>query len=200
MEPLPPLTRPAESMTGLNQLQKSLILGAVMSSKVTWKQLSFLPSDIALAEFRKCWSWRFSSDISIVMASTLGDLFCNDGTGAVFWLNTGTAEFDKVADSRDEFIERLRNDVDVENWFMPHLIRDLMDAGKLLKEDYCYSYVIFPVFKEGKYELDNINPVPAREHFGVSGDLHRQIKDLPNGAHVEIAVTPEAQTPRPRRQ
>jgi energy-coupling factor transporter ATP-binding protein EcfA2 len=36
----------------------------------------------------------------------------------------------------------------------------------------------------------NIRLVSALEHFSLSGDLHRQIAHLPDGAKVRIAVGP----------
>jgi hypothetical protein len=68
---------------------------------------------------------------------------------------------------------------------LPSLIQDLLNAGKRLKPGYCYTYVALPIFKEGKYEVSNLNPAPAGEHFGLTGALHRKISDLPDGAQVQ---------------
>lgn len=141
-----------------------------------------------MAELTDAWSWLLPDTFEPVTASTLGDVFFQQGTDAVFWLNTGTAEITQVAGSRSEFFELMKTEKTTE-WFMPHLIQDLMDAGKLLRSDYCYTYVALPIFKEGKYKVSNLNPVPAREHFGVTGTLHRQIKDLPDGSKIQVNWT-----------
>ena len=151
---------------------------------VTWKHLSFLPSDEAIAALRKSWAWMLPTPFELVMASALGDVFFQQGTSDVYWLNTGTAEISHVATSRDEFQDLLRTEK-TDEWFMPHLIKQLMDAGKVLKPDYCYTYVALPIFTEGKYEVANLNPVPSKEHFGLTGDIHRQIEDPPDGAKVK---------------
>lgn len=153
--------------------------------KITWKDLSFLPSDEALAALYEAWSWFLPQPFQPVMASTLGDIFFQQGSEAVFWLNTGTAEITQVAESRTHFMELLKGEEYV-SWFMPNLIEQLKDAGKNLEPDYCYTYVILPIFKEGKYEISNLNPVPAKEHFGITGTIHQQIKDLPDGTHVKV--------------
>lgn len=121
------------------------------------------------------------------MASTLGDVFFQQGGEAVFWLNTGTAEISQVAKARDEFLELLKTEK-ADEWFMPGLIEKLMAAGKILKPDYCYTYVTLPIFKEGKYEVTNLNPAPAKEHFSATGRLHQQIKDMPDSAKVKIKI------------
>jgi len=52
----------------------------------------------------------------------------------------------------------------------------------------CYTFVTLPIFREGKYEVDNLNPAPAREHYGLTGSIHKQLRDLPNSAQVQIKV------------
>jgi hypothetical protein len=157
--------------------------------KVTWKDLSFLPSDAALAALYDSWSWLLPSGIRPVIVSTLGDVFFQTEGPEVFLLNTGSGEVEKVAASRDEFMDLLKTDK-ATDWFMPHLIEQLITAGKVLKPDQCYTYVTLPIFKEGKYDVANLNPVPAREHFALTGQIHKEVKDLPDGASVKIEIVP----------
>jgi hypothetical protein len=93
-----------------------------------------------------------------------------------------------VAEFRSEFLELLRTEK-ADEWFMPHLIEQLKMAGKTLKPDGCYTYVALPIFSEGKYEVSNLNPVPAAEHFGLTGETHRQIRHLPDGSKVRLQCT-----------
>ncbi len=156
--------------------------------KVTWNDLSFLPSDEALAELNRAWKWLLPKVFKPVMASTLGDIFFQQDGDAIFWLNTGTAEITQIAGSRAEFLELLKTEK-ADEWFMPELIQELKAAGKILKPDYCYTYVTLPIFKEGKYEVANLNPVPAKEHFGVTGTIHQQTKNMLDGAKAKIEIT-----------
>jgi hypothetical protein len=153
--------------------------------KITWNDLTFLPSDAALAELRAAWAWRLPEIFEPVMGSTLGDVFFQQSGPEIYWLNTGTAEITRVAASREEFLELLKTER-ADEWFMPHLIEALKTAGKELRADQCYTYATLPVFQEGKYEVWNLNPVPAAEHFRITGDVHRQLRDLPDGAQVRI--------------
>ncbi|MGD9588287.1 MAG: T6SS immunity protein Tdi1 domain-containing protein [Pyrinomonadaceae bacterium] len=156
--------------------------------KITWKDLYFLPSDDALSALRKAWDWLLPQPFDPVMASTLGDVFFQQGGSDVYWLNTGTAEITQVATSRAEFMELLRTKK-ADEWFMPNLVEQLKVAGKFLGPDGCYTYVSLPIFSEGKYEVANLNPVPAVEHFSITGDIHRQIRHLPDGSKVRIKCT-----------
>jgi len=152
---------------------------------VTWNDFSFLPSAEALSALQKAWAWLLPPRFEPVLASTLGDVFFQQGGADVFWLNTGTAEITRVASSRLEFMELLGTEK-ADEWFMPRLIEELQAAGKFLQPDGCYTYVALPIFREGKYEVANLNPVPAAEHFYVSGEVHRQIRELPNGSKVRF--------------
>ena len=60
-------------------------------------------------------------------------------------------------------------------------------AGKIPEPGECYTYVTLPVFAEGKYEVDNLNPVPAGEHFSVTGHILHEIHELPDDAKVKLA-------------
>ena len=85
-------------------------------------------------------------------------------------MNTGTAELTRVADSVDDFHEQLGSEL-AEDWFLPALVELLHAAGKVPEDGECYTYVTLPVFHDGRYEVDNLNPVPAGEHFSVTGHI-----------------------------
>src|SRR5262249_18073796 len=97
----------------------------------------------------------------------------------------GTAELTKVAERREEFVKLLGTDI-MMDWFLPPLIEELREAGKVLGEGQCYSFVALPIFKEGKYSVENLFQVDAREHYGLTGSVHKQIRDLPDGSKVRI--------------
>jgi hypothetical protein len=41
------------------------------------------------------------------------------------------------------------------------------------------------VFAEGEYVVDNLNLVPAGEHFAITGHIHHEIAELPDDAKVK---------------
>lgn len=150
---------------------------------VGWSSLTFEPTDDAIEQLAEAWAWRIKDPFRPVLFSTLGDMFFARDDGAVWWLNTGTAELTRVADSIEHFQEQLATDI-ADEWFLPALIEKLQAAGKMREAGECYTYVTLPIFSEGKYEVDNLNPVSAAEHFELTGHIHRQIAELPDGAKV----------------
>lgn len=46
-----------------------------------------------------------------------------------------------------------------------------------------------PVFAEGEFSVENLNPVPAKEHFELTGSVLQQLQDVPDGTNVKIDIT-----------
>jgi hypothetical protein len=114
-------------------------------------------------------------------------MFFEAAEGGIWWLNAGTAEVSRVADSTKQFQSLLGTEV-ASDWFMPDLVERLHAAGKVPGPGQCFTYVTLPIFEEGSYDVSNLNPVDAGEHFAMTGHLHREIRQLPDGAKIKISV------------
>lgn len=152
-----------------------------------WKALTMHPSVEAIDELRAAWSWLLPEDYQPVVFSALGDLFYETASGEIWWLNTGTAEVSKLADRLSEFQGLLATEM-ADDWFLPALIEELIRAGKTLAPGRCYTFAILPIFREGTYTVENLNPVDAKEHFGLTGHMHKEISNLPDGTTVKIKI------------
>lgn len=156
---------------------------------IGWSSLTFTPTDESVQQLAASWGWLLREPFVPVLFSILGDVFFQPDSGGIWWLNTGTAELKRVADSVPQFRELLGTEV-VHEWFMPSLVEQLHAAGKVPAPGECYSYVTLPIFVEGKYDVENLNPVPAHEHFSLTGHVLREIQSLPSGAKVKLDVVP----------
>ena len=157
-------------------------------SRVGWADLTITPDDETLRAFQNAWSWLLEGVGTPVLFSVWGDVFL-DRDGAIFWLNTGIGEISEVASDLDNFRAQLGGNR-VDEWFLPDLVGQAHQAGLNPTNGQCFTYLTYPIFAEGKYEVANIRVVPAREHFSLSGDLHEQIARLPDGGKVRITVGP----------
>ncbi len=115
-------------------------------------------------------------------------MFFELSAGTVWWLSTATGALEQVASSREEFRERLGTDA-ANEWFLPGLIDALIAQGKALEEDQCYTFAIFPIFSEGSFSAENMHPASSASHFTASGDIHQSIRQLPDGAQVQLRIT-----------
>ncbi len=154
----------------------------------TWSQITIQPSDGAVHALRENWRWLLGDAWTPILFSAVGDVFLEVTAGTVWWLSTATGAFEQVAESREQFSELLGGE-SADEWFLPGLVEVLRSQGKVLAEDQCYTYVVLPIFKEGSFSAENMHPVPAAEHFALSGHMHQSIHNLPDGAQVRVIIS-----------
>jgi hypothetical protein len=152
---------------------------------ISGADLTFTPNQDAIERLAEAWAWLLKEPFRPVLFSVVGDMFFEPDSGGIWWLNMGTAEITRVADSVEHFHEQLRTEL-ADEWLMPALVEELHAAGKIPEPGECYTYVTLPVFAEGKYEVDNLNPVPAGEHFSVTGHILHEIDELPDDGKVPL--------------
>ncbi|MGA7437979.1 MAG: T6SS immunity protein Tdi1 domain-containing protein [Luteibacter sp.] len=155
---------------------------------LTWKELTCTPDKEAIDALAASWSWCIGDTFTPLLFTALGDMFYETDEGSVFWLNTGTGEVERVADNVEAFNQLLREEI-ADEWLLPPLVEALIEAGKVCADGECYTYVTLPVFAEGEYTVENFNPVPAREHFEITGSVLHELQDVPDGTNVNIDIT-----------
>lgn len=63
------------------------------------------------------------------------------------------------------------------------LFADLRAAGMELGPDQVFSWQVPPALG-GELTVENVGIVSPRVHFSLSGQLHRQVADMPEGARI----------------
>lgn len=154
--------------------------------QATWKQLTIVPSPEALHQLREHWSWLVADTFQPFMASASGDVFLEAPDLSIHWLDTGQGKIELIANCQEEFLSKLRSDNGVE-WLLSPVIDELLAAGVSLEPDQCFAYKVLPILG-GTYTPNNMVPMKASEWYGFSGHVHRQIKNLPDGAKVQFSV------------
>jgi hypothetical protein len=149
--------------------------------------LTFQPSAAALAALRRHWGWQLGQSWTPLLFSVLGDVFVELSAGTVWWLSTATGALEQVADTRADFAAALAGER-ADEWFLPGLVDVLWAQGKVLADDQCYTFAVFPVFAEGSFSAENLHPQQAAVHFRLSGQLHERIRHLPDGTAVPAVL------------
>lgn len=150
-------------------------------------QITINPTAEAVAELRESWSWLLGVDWRPMLFSAVGDVFLQLPSGTVWWLSTATGSLEQIAESEADFVAKLSGE-QVDEWFLPGLVESLRSSGKHLLPGQCYSYTTLPVFAEGSFSVENMFQIDATEHFGVTGQIMKQIRALPDGTKVSIKV------------
>lgn len=159
--------------------------------RITWQELSVDLTMQSGDELLSEWRWMVPDSMTLHMVSSVGDAFLRDVEGGVFWLDTGTAELHRIAESEEQF-DFLRQQRDyADQWFVPQLVGDLMAQGHSLALGQCFSYKVPPTLG-GEFQPTNFEPCDLAVHFSLLGQLQRQAKGLPAGTSVSSVTADEA--------
>ena len=158
-----------------------------MSSKLSEKDLSIDFSHIDINRLMDSWYWLIGKDKTPILMTSIGDLFFSDEEGKFYWLDVGGGTFEKVAESISEFNKKLRDNHQIDEWFLLGLVERIKASGLKFKEGELFSYKKLPILG-GEYEPHNFESKNIEVHFDLSGQIHKQIKDLPDGTKVEIVI------------
>jgi hypothetical protein len=130
------------------------------------------------------WTWLIGTDKKPILVSAIGDLFLQDNNEKIYWLEVGSGKLELIADRIENFKEKLKDIEQVNEWFMIDLTTNLRLSDKKLKDGQLYSYKKLPVIG-GDYTADNFEPTDIEVHFSIAGQIHEQIKDLPDGTKIK---------------
>lgn len=128
------------------------------------------------------WTWLIGPDKKPILVSAIGDMFLKDDNGSIYWLDVGQGKFELVATDINDFKIKLTEIEQVNEWFMIDLTTELKLSNKL-KDGQLFSYKKLPVIG-GDYSVDNFEPTDIEVHFSIAGQIHEQIKDLPDGTKI----------------
>ena len=144
-------------------------------------------SKIDTEDICSAWQWLLMNQKSVILVSSIGDIFLLGTDDSVYWLQTDGGILTKVADNVTQFESFLSEKDKIDNWFLPLLIDKLINAGKTLKESEVYSFKIMCILG-GDYSVENIEPTDISVHFALTGQISYQISDLPDGTKVNIKI------------
>jgi len=130
------------------------------------------------------WVWLVGQAKLPILLLASGDAFLQDiNSGKVYFLDTGFGQVEEAAESAQELQELLSNKDFVVDYFSVNLVGDLIQNGLLLDVGQIYSMDIPPVLG-GEPSTGNVSPTDIEVHFSIAGQIHRQLKDLPEGTKI----------------
>ncbi len=135
------------------------------------------------------WRWLIPTGTKMEpwLMNCFGDLFWFDDAGRVQLLNVTEGDCEVLADSEDEFFDRLAELENAQMWLMLDFVDEIVEAHGKLRPGQCYGFKELPILG-GEYEVDNVYVSPIVKYWDFCGDVHEQIDRLPDGAEIEINV------------
>ena len=110
--------------------------------------------------------WHFllqRRDLDIMLVTSFGDIFFQDHDDAVYLLDATEGTFDKVLKHATDFEESLKNLDLVKEWFMPDIVKSLIELIPLRGAKSCFSMKVLPP-DDGQYEVSNYQIALFSEH------------------------------------
>jgi hypothetical protein len=161
-----------------------------MSLAEKWFQVDGLDIERLLSD----WRWLCSSPMSLLARNVFGELFLEDESGTVFWLDTTVGKLSKVAQTKTEFLELAETSPKREEWFVEQEALAYANRGLIPSSSQCIGFGVPAVFAEGGTP-DKAFVANIYEHVSFLGDLHQQISSLPDGSKVRMRIAPKPVSP-----
>ena len=140
-----------------------------------------------IKEIKESWGWVGIQPEEVVGENDFGNLMIKDIEGRYWRLCPEEVYCEIIAQNREE-LDKLSSDQEfLEDWYMHALVGIAKEHLGPLTDGRKYCLAI-PGVMGGEYDISNIKTVPLIELVRFSGDIANQIKDLPDGAQVQLKV------------
>ena len=136
------------------------------------------------------WRWLASKEFSLLAVNAFGDLFLKADDGTVHRLDVTRGRISKIAGSESEFRGAATDLVKKKEWFLTSEEENAVRKGHGPGKGRCVAGKIPWVFRESAGVADNICIMDLYEHVSSMGNIHRQMRDVPNGSKVRIKIAP----------
>lgn len=151
-----------------------------------WRAPAQVPA--VLEVLRTRWSWALLAEATRVLAqNSFGNVLVELSDGSIWRVCPEDVTAAKVAESESAIPELWADQEFQTDWAGDAWIEVAEPALRPLGEGQCYGFKIWPVLG-GAYDVENMTIKSRLEWLAVSGDVGRQIKDLPPGAQIRLDV------------
>ncbi len=150
---------------------------------ITMNDLTISPNGIDMDTLLSEWVWAMPEPMRPVLLTAMGDAFAQGKSGAVYFVDMVEGNIRVVADDGDSFQQLLRNNQFVTDHMFPARIVQFRKAGMTLEPKQAYSHIQLLALG-GVDNIENVEATDISVHISIHGQVHRQIKDLPDGTPI----------------
>ncbi len=151
---------------------------------ISWDEITVPLEGIDGAALLFTWRWLVPEELQPIVLTAMGDLFLLEAdSGEIHWLDVASGELTLVASSAEELQGLINEAENAQNWFMPEAVTAMRKAGMVLGGHQVYS-LDHPAVLGGEFKPSNITPTDVYVHFNLHGQIHEQVRDLPEGTEI----------------
>lgn len=152
-----------------------------------WTRLTIDATGLDCDRLLSDWRWLVPESLRPFSLTMFGDWFFEDSLGRVVFLDTVAAELSEIASSRQAFLRECAKQENLDQWFMADLAILCWERGLRPGPGQCLSFKIPPVLS-GPLEVDNVEVCDLMVHESILAQIHRGVKDLPEGTRINRFV------------
>jgi|SRR5215470_838786 len=134
------------------------------------------------------WRWLCPGNLRLIAVDAFADLFFEDGESAILRLDTTIGRPDRIAGSAEEFVRFTKSSDYRKKWFCEDVALALAEQGFDPPKGKCIGYKTPIVFAGSSGHLSNVYIADLYEYVSFLGDLHSQMKDVPDGGKVRLVI------------
>lgn len=139
------------------------------------------------------WYWKLPNSFQMWLVNKLGDLILVLEDEQIYFFDIAAGTIEWIAEDRDDFVEKINEDDNAELWLGISLVDGCIASGMTLTQNQCFGYITSPVLG-GEFEVSNLEPTELRLYYSIHGQIHEQIKDVPEGSTVTLNILPPGMT------
>lgn len=150
---------------------------------ITINDLTISAKGVDMDNLLSDWTWAMPEPLRPVLLTALGDAFAQGESGAIYFVDMIEGKVRVVADDGESFQSLLRNNQFVTDHMFPSRVVEFRDAGMSLSAGQVYSHRKLLVLG-GDDDIENFEVTDVSVHISIHGQVHQQVKDLPEGASI----------------
>jgi hypothetical protein len=148
-----------------------------------WEAITIDPAGLDCDALLEEWRWLVPKELRPFSMNMFGDWFFEDAAGRVHFLDTVGGVLQEIAPTRSAFLVARESAENADQWYMTELALLCFQSGLKPGGRECLSFKIPPVLG-GRPEVENLEVCDVYVHQSITAQIHRQVKDLPEGARI----------------
>ena len=149
-----------------------------------WRCLAIEIDGLDCDRLLSAWRWLVPDELRPISLTMFGDWFLEDRRGCIYFLDTVGGTLSCIAPSRAAFLSERGKPENLGEWYMADLALLCWESGLRPGVGTCLSFKVPPVLS-GPVALDNVEVYDLMVHQSIMGQIHRGVKDLPEGTVIE---------------